>query len=72
MTEMPGTNNAFLSPNLQEKYNKILDTKIDEISNQYHYMRVSSINSIMMIGFELGIAMCVEMMSENELKDKYL
>lgn len=70
--QLPGQNNIFICPDLKEKYNKLLDEKIEAISNQYHYMRISSINDIMLIGFELGIAMCVEMINEDDLKDKYL
>lgn len=69
---LPGENNAFISLDIKEKYNQLLDQKINEISNQFHYMRVSSINDIMLIGFQLGIDMCVELIAERELKDKYL
>lgn len=72
MSDLPGTNNAFLSPDLKEKYNTILDRKTEELCSRFPLARESIISAILSEGFLIGNEFIVEMITENELKDKYL
>lgn len=71
-SNLPGNNNAFISPDIKEKYIQILDLKTEELCNRFPLVRYSIISAILNEGFLIGNEFIVEYENENELKDKYL
>jgi len=71
-SNLPGNNNAFISPDIKEKYIQILDLKTEELCNRFPLVRYSIISEILNCGFLIGNEFSAEFMTENELKDKYL
>jgi len=72
MTEMPGDNNMFISPDIKEKYMQLCNTKVDELARKYFHVRYTTIDDIFNEGFLMGNSFIIETITEDELKDKYL